>query len=227
MKAVRLANMNFAKKAEAEEFLRERMQSYVLDERIPADEEALWFSVLQRHEWFDEYVAHGIKFFAVARSVERPNLRNMVAVNEQGEQKPFSYKKYLTGAPLSKLSKVKAALRLEVVPHIEAYRAALFGNGTKPICDVSGKRLEPRRCHIHHQGIAFLQIVDEFLTANAHRWQAFETEGAGNTGYRLTDRRLAAEWFSFHESRAQLQAVASNVNLQAGAGGYKMKFIAP
>lgn len=115
-KSISLDGTKFDKKADVELYLKRKMDSYTIDAPIPVADTGLWFEVLQKHEWFEEYVDFGIHHFEVARSEHRPNLRNMVVANDRGDNKPFSYSKYLSRGPLSKLAKVKAALRLEIEP---------------------------------------------------------------------------------------------------------------
>ena len=86
------------------------------------------------------------------------------------------------------------------------------------------KALAERRCHVHHSGKPFLQIVDEFLLLNKHRWGEIETEAAGATGYRLSDRAIAADWTDFHRTHATLEIVSVEENLRAGASGYRHGF---
>lgn len=205
MAKITLNGVAFAKGDDAKQYLHDKMQNYELGKPIPGEDVALWFEVLQKHEWLEEYIEHGIHHFVAAQSVQRPNLRNMVVVNDRGEQKPFSYHKYLTRGPLTRLAKVKAAFRTEIEPQIAEHRT--------------------KGQHVHHAGKPFLQIVDEFLIANRHRWHAMETEAAGSTGYRLCDRRIAADWAAFHRVEATLEVVTAAVNLSSGAGGYKMRFV--
>lgn len=227
MAKITLGGIIFANQEDAKGYLNKKMASYEIDMPIPDAEIPLWFEVLQKHEWFDEYVTHGIHSFAATRSEQRPNLRNMVVVNDQGEQKPFSYYKYLSRGPLSKLAKVKAALRTEVGQQITDYKAKVFAGGATVLSAISGKPLAERRCHIHHNGKPFLQIVDEFLLSNKHRWNDMVTESAGDTGYRLCDRVVAVDWTDFHRTHARLEVVSPKENLQAGKGGYQMSFKAP
>jgi hypothetical protein len=227
MAKLTLGGTTFAKKEDAMLHLSDKMASYEIDTPIPDVDVPLWSEVLQKHEWFDEYVTFGIHHFAITRSKERPNLRNMVVVNDRGEQKPFSYHKYLTRGPLPKLAKVMAALRVEVDQQITEYRTKRFDGVTTVLSAISGKPLAERRCNVHHDGKPFLQIVDEFLLSNKHRWQDMETEAAGATGYRLRDRVIAADWTTFHRNHATLEIVSPEENLQAGASGYQMSFKAP
>lgn len=228
MKAVSIGGINFSSKAEAEEFLRAKMWTYELGKPIPDEDVALWFDVLQRHEWFDEFVDHGISSFAAARSLERPHLRNMVVVNAAGEQKPFSYHKYLTKSALSKLERVTRALRTEIASQIEEFKAAEFGRDRSVQCAITGEQLDRKSSHVHHAGDRpFLRLVDEFLEKNRDRWATIETEAAGIIGYRLSDRALAADWATFHRRRAKLEIVSVSANLKAGVGGYRTKFDPP
>lgn len=204
MAKITLDGATFAKGEDAKRYLLGKMNGYPLNKPIPDIDVPLWFDVLQRHEWFEEYVDHGIHHFIVTPSDQRPNLRNMAVVNDRGERRPFSYQKYLTRGSLTKLAKVKAALRTEIEPQIAGHR--------KP-----GQ-------HVHHDGKPFLQIVDEFLLANLARWYLMETEAAGSTGYRLRDRGIAAEWAEFHRTHAILATISPEENLKAGAGGYRMQF---
>jgi hypothetical protein len=222
-----IGSMEFANREEAKGYLRKKVENYELGKPVPDTDASLWSEVILKHEWFDEYVTHGIDYFSAARSEQRPNLRNMVVVNGQGEQKPFSYQKYLSGAPLSKLAKVKAALRTEVDQQITDYRTKRFSVGSMVPCAVSGKPLTERRCHVHHSVKPFLQIVDEFLCLNRDRWDDMETEASGATGYRLIDRIIAADWMDFHRTHATLEIVSAEENLKAGASGYRMSFKAP
>lgn len=207
MAKITLGALDFAKQDDAKAYLRDKIAAYVIGAPIPDTDVALWFAVLQKHEWFDEYVTHGINHFTAAWSEQRPNLRNMVVVNDRGERKPFSYHKYLTRGPLSKMAKVLAALRTEIEPQITNHRIKGF--------------------HVHHAGKPFVQIADEFLLANAHRWSTIETESAGATGYRLRDRSVAAEWFDFHRAHAKFEVVSPSENMQIGASGYRMRFREP
>jgi hypothetical protein len=227
MAKVTLGGITFAKLEDAKKFLRDKMEAYEIDAPIPDPDVALWFEVLQKHEWFDEYLKHGIQYFAVTWSDQRPNLRNMVVVNEQGEQKPFSYQKYLSGDPLSKLAKVTAALRTEIGQQITEFRTSKFAGQKTVLSAISRKPLTERRCHVHHSRKPFLQIVDEFLLLNQHRWDCMETEAAGATGYRLRDRAIATDWTDFHRAHAKLEIVSAEENLQAGANGYRMTFKVP
>jgi hypothetical protein len=227
MAKITLGGMTFARLDDAKGYLRDKVENYEIDKPIPDADISLWFQVIQRHEWFGEYVTHGIHYFAATWSEQRPNLRNMVVVNDQGEQKPFSYQKYLSGGPLSKLAKVGAALRTEVGQQITDYRTNKFAGQPTVLSAISGKPLTERRCHVHHSGKPFLQIVDEFLLLNNHRWDDMETEAAGATGYRLRDRVIAADWADFHRTHATLEIVSAEENLQAGANGYRMSFKAP
>lgn len=97
MAKIILGGIIFANQEDAKSYLNNKMASYEIDTPIPDAEIPLWFEVLQKHEWFDEYVTHGIHSFAATRSEKRPNLRNMVVVNDQREQKPFSM---LYGLPI-------------------------------------------------------------------------------------------------------------------------------
>jgi hypothetical protein len=209
-KPITLNGNTFAKRGDAMVYLHGKMWSYPINAPIPASDVPLWAAVLQKHEWYDEYVEHGIAYFAATLSEQRPDLRNMVVVNDHGEQKPFTYHKYLTRGPLSKLAKIKAALRTEIAEQIAGHRAEGARHG-----------------HVHHAGKPFLQIVDEFLVANEHRWAEMETEAAGVTGYRLRDRTIAADWQDFHRKHAKLVIISAKANLQAGSGGYRMTFNAP
>lgn len=226
-KPITLDGTKFDKKDDAERHLRRKMESYEIDAPIPDEDTGLWFEVLQKHEWFEEYVDFGIHHFSVTRSEQRRNLRNMVVVNARDEKKPFSYNKYLSRGPLSKLAKVKAALRIEVDPQIIDYRTKRFANSPTVSCAISGKPLTERRCQVHHSVKPFLQIVDEFLLSNQHRWHEMETEAAGATGYRLRDTAIAADWASFHRTHATLEIVSPEENRALGAGGYRMSFKAP
>jgi hypothetical protein len=227
MAKITLGGITFAKLEDAKKFLRDKMEAYEIDAPIPDPDISLWFEVLQKHEWFDEYVTHGIQYFAVTWSDQRPNLRNMVVVNDQGERKPFSYQKYLSGGPLSKLAKVTAALRTEIGQQIIEFRTNSFVGQRTVLSAISRKPLSERRCHVHHSGKPFLQIVDEFLRLNQHRWDGMETEAAGPTGYRLRDRAIATEWADFHRAHATLEIVSAEENLRAGANGYRMTFKVP
>jgi hypothetical protein len=226
MAKITLGGIIFVNQEDAKSYLNCKMASYEIDTPIPDAEIPLWFEVLQKHEWFDEYVTHGIHSFAAARSEQRPNLRNMVVVNDQGEQKPFSYYKYPSRGPLSKLAKVKAALRIEVGQQIIDYKTNVFAGRATVLSAISGKPLAERRCHVHHSVKPFLQIVDEFLISNKHRWNNMETESAGDTGYRLRDRVVAVDWADFHRTHATLEVVSPEENLQAGKSGYHMSFTA-
>ena len=227
MAKITLSGRIFVKQEDAKGYLRDKMENYEIDRPIPDADIPLWFEVLQKHEWFDEYVMHGIHYFAAARSEQRPNLRNMVVVNDRGERKPFSYHKYLSRGPLPKLAKVMAALRTEVGQQITDYRTKIFAGGPTVLSAISGKPLAERRCHVHHSGKPFLQIVDEFLVSNKHRWHDMETEAASATGYRLRERVIAADWMDFHRTQATLEVVTPEENLQAGTSGYLMSFKAP
>ena len=222
-KAITLNGATFSKLADAKQHLQSRMRGYEIGTPIPDEDVPLWAEVLERHEWYGEYVEHGIAYYSVAWSEQNPNLRNMVIVNDQGEQKPFSYLKYLAKGPLSKVAKVKAALRTEIEQQIADHRAWAFATG-KAQCAITGATLVEGRSHVHHSGKPFLQIVDEFLKANAHRWDNMETEAAGTTGYRLRDRAIAADWQKFHSEHAKLEIVSPKANLQAGSAGYRMTF---
>src|SRR6266404_4057926 len=114
MAKITIAGVTFANQEAAKDYLRDKMNSYLIGAHIPAADVALWFEVLQKHEWFVEYVDHGIHSFTAAPSEQRPNLRNMVVVNDRGEHKPFSFQKYLTKGSLSKLAKIMAAFRTEI-----------------------------------------------------------------------------------------------------------------
>jgi hypothetical protein len=183
------------------------MNAYHIGATVPAADVPLWFEVLQKHEWFAEYVEHGIQHFAAAWSEQRPNLRNMVVVNAEGLHKPFTYHKYLTRGALPKMAKVMAALRTEIAEQIAP--------------------LSRRGFHVHHSGKPFVQIVDEFLIANAHRWHVMETEAAGATGYRLRDRTIALHWAAFHRVHATLEVLTQEENRALGASGYRMLFKEP
>lgn len=208
MARITLAGFTHSSAEAAKAFLRDKMNSYTLHAPIPATDVALWFEVLQRHEWFDEYVAHGIVYISVAPSADRPRLRNMVVVNAIGEQKPFSFHKYLTRGALSRLSKVMAALRTEIDDQVSTFRAGRGG-------------------HVHHAGKPFLQIADEFLIAHSALWWQMEMEAAGATGYRLKDRHIAAIWCAFHGSNVVFTMLTPQQNLALGASGYKMRFVEP
>lgn len=223
-KSITLDGTKFDQKDDAERYLRGKMESYEIDAPIPDADTALWFEVLQKHEWFEEYAEFGIHHFAVTWSEQRSNYRNMVVVNARGEKKPFSYNKYLSRGPLPKLAKVKAALRTEVDPEIIDYRTKRFAGSPTVLCAISGKPLTERRCEVHHSVKPFLQIVDEFLLSNQHRWDEMETEAAGATGYRLRDRAMAADWASFHRTHATLEIVSPEENRALGASGYRMSF---
>ena len=56
-----MGGTTFAKLEDAREFLRDKMEAYEIDAPIPDPDVALWFEVLQKDEWFDEY----IQYFAV------------------------------------------------------------------------------------------------------------------------------------------------------------------
>jgi hypothetical protein len=191
----------------AKEYLSGKMTTYNVGRSIPDGDAALWFAVLQKHEWFDEYVAHGIDHFSIARSEQRPNLFNMVVVNANGETKPFSYQKYLSGEPLPRLKKILAAMRSEIATQIDT---------------VARKGM-----HVHHAGKPFVQIADEWLTQNAARWSEMETESAGATGYKFQGRAIAADWQAFHAANATLEIISAEENLSLGAGGYQMRFVPP
>jgi hypothetical protein len=227
MAKITLGGITFAKLEDANSYLRDKLESYEIDKPVPDADISLWFEVIQKHEWFDEYLTHGIHYFAATWSEQRPNLRNMVVVNDLGAQKPFSYQKYLSGCPLSKLTKVMAALRTEIAQQITDHKTKRFASGSAVLSAISGKPLTERRCHVHHSGKPFLQIVDEFLLLNKHRWVNMETEAAGATGYRLRDRVIAVDWSYFHRAHATLEIVSAEENLQAGASGYRMSFKAP
>src|SRR5262245_44682166 len=122
-KAITLNGATFATRDDAMAYLHAKMWSYTINAPIPAIDVQLWAAVLQKHEWYDEYVEHGVAYFAAALSEQRRDLRNMVVVNDQGEHKPFSYHKYLTRGPLSRLAKIKAALRSEIAEQIAGHRA--------------------------------------------------------------------------------------------------------
>lgn len=203
-----LAGIVYPSADAAKAFLRDKMNSYVLHAPIPAADVALWFEVLQKHEWFAEYVEHGIDHISVAPSEQQPHLRNMVVVNSAGEQKAFSFLKYLTRGALPRMARIMAALRTEVDDQITAFRAGRGG-------------------HVHHTGKPFIQIVDEFLVFNANRWWQMDTESAGATGYRLRDRVIAAAWSDYHRAVAVLAMTTPQQNLSLGASGYKMRFVEP
>lgn len=203
-----LAGTDFPSADAVKVHLRDKMNSYPLHVPIPAGDVASWFEVLQKHEWFNEYVEHGIDHISVAPSAERPKLRNMVVVNAAGERKPFSFQKYLTRGALSRTAKILAALRFEITEQILAFRQGRGG-------------------HVHHDGKPFLQIADEFLLLHSNLWFQMDTEAAGATGYRLKDRGIATSWAEFHKSNALLVMLTPQQNLALGANGYKMRFIEP
>jgi len=122
-KSLTLNGTAFATLADAKQYLHAKMWSYQVSAPIPPADAPLWCEVLQKHEWYDEYIEHGIAYISVAWSEQNPDLRNMVVVNNQGERKPFSYLKYLGKGPLSKITKVKAALRKEVEQQIADHKA--------------------------------------------------------------------------------------------------------
>ncbi|MCK1443404.1 DUF3223 domain-containing protein [Bradyrhizobium sp. 48] len=225
-KTITLGDKTFAKKEAAMGYLSDKMESYAIDAPIPDADIELWFEVLQKHEWFQEYVDFGIQHFAVTWSTQRPNYRNMIVVNDRGEKKPFSYHKYLSRGPLSKLAKVKAALRTEVDPQIIDYRTKRFAGGPTVLSAISDKPLTERRCEVHHSVKPFLQLIDEFLLSNVHQWPEMETEAAGATGYRLRDRAIATDWIDFHRTHATLEIVSPEENRQLGTSGYRMSFTA-
>lgn len=54
---------------------------------------------------------------------------------------------------------------------------------------------------------------------------AAANESAGLTGYRLSDRGLAANWSHFHRANAVLELLTPEQNISIGSGGYKMRFV--
>jgi hypothetical protein len=226
MAKVTLDGREFRTVGEAKQFLQTKMKGYALNQPVPDEDCPIWFSYLQKHEWFEKYVEFGIHRFVFVKNEKFPT-SGMAVENRSGERWPFSYHKYLDGKPLTKLTRVKVALRMEITSQIDEFRNKIFeGNPIVP-CALTGQLLNMGQCDVHHSGKPFVQIADEFLEMNRHVWCGIETESVGKTGHRLLDRNIAAAWADFHRANSVLQITSRKVNQKIGSGGYRMLFEEP
>jgi len=108
----------------------------------------------------------------------------------------------------SPLTRLKAALRIEVADQIAAFRSEAFAAGPV-LCPVSGDVMPPAEID-HIEPDTFDALVAEFLLARGLDAASVVVVGRsdGAAVRRLEDRELASEWKDFHRERAKLRALS-------------------
>lgn len=164
--------------------------------------------VLAHHPQLLDKVGAGLAGIVVAPSQHPRNtarLNCFWALRRDGSLIDWSYRKCIT--PPSKRTEVLDALRTEIRPQIEDFRA----QSAATVCAISGAPLAGSAVHVDHARPFVLVALDwlssqglvvDALAIVKGQWQAT-----------LADRALAESWQAYHKAAAKLRLVTATSNL--------------
>lgn len=179
------------------------------------EEDAAFFVELVRLR--DKYrISSGVYVSSVLRSSRLGHIgRHVVFVYSDGTRDMISWKKLCGGPPSSK-QRVTNAMRESVRAQMISawgshFRGASIAKCTKTGAIVTaGEEWHGEPASIHHDGVPFAQIRDEWLSENGLSFEDVPLKDLfDGGGHEVAPGDLADSWKSFHASRANLIVVSA------------------
>jgi hypothetical protein len=205
--------LSFPTKTAARDHFRAILWRHPVGQEMTGPDVAEVAALLDLHHARNIKIGCGVAGFVV--KLDRFNNRYFEIRRTDGSRTDFSYLQCLTPTPAR--TRFVGALRRAVAPDIVAARNAYMKhhNG-RIVCAETDVPLTLDQAHLDHRyPDTFEALVNEFTTARKLTdYEALIAEHNDNdTEDRLADPMLAAEFRTFHLSRAELDFVIRRVNL--------------
>lgn len=217
---VKLGTKRFRNKTEANSFFKAMLNRYTDGEAVGEQDAQFLFPLLERHpDFLPEKRGCGVKSFEVNKSPENTT-SCFYALRHDGSKVHFSYITCVKGEAPPRITEVRQAFRAAVEPEIKEKKKTLFAeykndDGLVP-CAETKEPLGWSDGHMDHRPpMTFQVIVDTFLVHEELEFDDVPITERGQTvgPPKLTDPELGAGFRSWHRKNADLDFVASGVNL--------------
>jgi hypothetical protein len=229
-----LGTRHFANKTAAASFVSDKLRTLPFG-RIDAAEEDWLRALLATHRDSAEKRALATPG-AVAHFVKMAPARGGccfgVVIAATGATIDFSYNKstLLAAVPRHpgsvRSQKLAKAMRCEVEPQTELFRAAAFAAPGGILCAVTHQRLRSHECHVDHNsdilGNTFVELIGRYrahLHARGVDLDALPLSRGEEGRVTFANADDGAAWRAWHAQHAVLRVISSAANLSAQAVG--------
>lgn len=208
-----LGGRDFGSKEAARKFVSKLLHELPLGP-VNEDLSPLLFDLLSRHPDAEEKIGAGVARFEVAVDTAWGS-RQFHAIRANGERTRFSYNACFEPAMKAADATAKRALRNEIAPQIDAFRARWVRGGGTVVDAVTGEAIPTGDVHVDHAPPTFNEITILWLRERGLRLEQLAVTPHGDTDSPtlLTNRAVAHDWQRFHLDRARLRCVAKATNL--------------
>jgi len=212
MSAITVGSIRFATKADAERHIRAILETHRPQfgtKELSPGARAFVLDLLELHPHREIVVGSGIDKI-LCQLIENGALRFLIQRTD-GTMWDVSWRGCLT--PPTPLKRLLAVLRSEVQYQIDDFRDSLI---FPQDCPFTAEVIYRKNCHIDHATPeTFAVIAADWLRITGYSEESIELLHKSEYGGRATikDRVIAAQWQTFHKSRARLRAVSQKANL--------------
>lgn len=210
---MRIGHLEFSSKAKAGDFFRAILRRHGPGAAVIGQDAADLAALLKLHPHYMAKLGCGIAGFTVR--LDDFGQQGFELIRTDGSRTDFSYRECIS--PTSPRTRFRGALRLVVAADIVTARNAyLDHNSGRIFCAETGVRLALAEAHLDHRWpLTFEALAEEFGTVHSlvDYGSLLAPHRDGNTGDRLVDPRLAANFRDFHAAVAELDFVSKQVNL--------------
>lgn len=213
-KPLSIGRVAFATQAEAQEFIREILNSTRWGVPLEGDAHEFVRSLLDRHPRAAEKIGSGVSYFTV-NSDRNGDRCFYIHRLDGGEPQHFSYKKSLLGKDDLR-SLVVGALNRAIDEQIWGFRDSELAKGPR-ICEYTGAPITKESYHVDHHNPTFYELYTQWLSISGLAIADIRiSEGSDNEiGRRMTDQVQKESWQQFHRAYARLRLLSPLGNLSA------------
>jgi len=205
-----LGGVLFKTKGEIERLARRLINELTPYDPIPEEHVAFVLDLFSWHPDYEammrpDFVGITVGFNDMGRGLVARSFRALYA---DGTHDAYSYKTCVRRKTDTPRQRFVQACRTAVIDSVLTYRdqtASCFGRVT---CEATGQRLSINKADVHHKGMRFAALVDEFIKSKQIDAAAVEITHEGGAHAEFADTALASEWKQFHDERAELGMVA-------------------
>lgn len=210
--SVKIGNVEFASKKEAEQHIREILGRYEQMRALEGDDLEIVVALLDQHPNRETIVDCGVSKIVVQHLNDAYSSRRFLAIRTDGSMRDFTWRHSLM--PRDSRKSVLRACRWAVRNQIVAFRDKAFAGGLM-VCPILGEPISEKICDVDHIAPrTFGALVAAWLATL--RLDYSDIALCPQRGYQQPDRWedpfLEENWVEYHRLHARLRVVHPRAN---------------
>lgn len=214
MVALTIGEHHFKSQGQCRKYVQDLLKSVGVTKSVKnADCNSFTFLTLlcQRHPNKDTKL-NNFNDFVIERNAMNRKAYALFVMDCNGNKQDISWIQCISGKPKSHKQELTSALRNAIQYQIDDFKKTIVNRRMCQNCRCSIQDIP----HIHHAGIEFEDIAQQFLLSidNLNVPQEFDDEKKTNVRvFKPQDRLFMEQWQVFHQEHAHLQNVCQKCNL--------------